>query len=125
MKKEMIAISVLLLLFTIAAINAHVICGKAEELEAQISRAETQYFSGDSLGAEREISLALKSWQNFQPHSHIMLRHSETERALDGFFELLAAIGSEGGAQRSDFEHMRVILRGISNAEQLQLGTIF
>ena len=125
MKKEMIAISVLLLLFTIAAINAHVIYGKAEELEAQISRAETQYFSGDSLGAEREISLALKSWQNFQPHSHIMLRHSETERALDGFFELLAAIGSESGAQRSDFEHIRVILRGISNAEQLQLGTIF
>lgn len=116
--------AVLILLFALALFNTHAITAKTRELSDCVSLAERASLGGDTDEAVSLVEEGLASWMRWSSYTHIMLRHSEIELVIEGFFDLLGELETEDGASHMDFERLRVILRGISDAERPRWGSV-
>lgn len=124
MKKEIIAVIILVVLLVLAFINGNILEKKTVELAENVTKAEKIYNDGDTEGAKRLVKEALQAWIDWEEYTHIVLRHSEIELVVEGFQNLLGELEREERATPTDFERVRMMLDGIAKAEQLRWGSV-
>ncbi len=124
MKREYIAILLIIAIFVLAMINIRHIENKTQALTGDIEAAEKLYFSGDKDGAVSDIEDSLESWLDWDSYSHIMLRHSEIDVITDAYYDLLSELQSENETAEASFGKLKEELRSIAIKERVTLGSI-
>lgn len=122
--KEITAALLLVTLLGLSLVNAHLIEKKTSEMSEMVTRSEALYFEDNPDEAAQLLIDTMEGWHEMERYTHIMLRHSEIELVIDGFYELLGQLESPDGATHMDYERLRVILSGIADAEQVRWGSI-
>jgi hypothetical protein len=125
MKRELIAIALLLTLLVLSLANVRYIEDKSAVLMENIDAAETLLESGDTPGAENAIRVSLDGWLGWKSYTHIMLRHSEIDAITDAYYELLIGIENGGEAPKAAFGALRQKLLDLSEKERVTAGTLF
>lgn len=125
MKKEFIALAVVLAILTFSIINAAYVRGCAEEFSADIQNAQRIYDSGDAEKAADAVSDSLSGWLQWHKYAHIMLRHSEVDDVTESYYELLADLqNSDDKVTPASFGMVEQKLRNIADMEQMTIGSI-
>ncbi len=125
MKRELIAIVLLLTLLVLSLANVRYIEDKSADLMENIDAAESLLESGDTPGAENAIRSSLDTWLSWKSYTHIMLRHTEIDAITDAYYELLVGVQNGGEAPRAAFGALRQKLRDLSEKERVGAGTLF
>ena len=125
MKRELIAIVLLLTLLVLSLANVRYIEDKSADLMENIDAAESLLESGDTPGAENAIRSSLDTWLSWKSYTHIMLRHTEIDAITDAYYELLVGVQNGGDAPRAAFGALRQKLRDLSEKERVGAGTLF
>ena len=124
MKREYVAILLIVAIFALSMINIRYIENKAQALEDNIATAEKLYFSGDKEGAVSDITASLDAWLSWDSYSHIMLRHSEIDIISDAYYDLLSEIQGETETTKASFEKLKEDLRSLVSKERVTLRSI-
>lgn len=126
MKKEILAIGLLIAICALSLINSHCVSDLTEELSTIISEAGEHAESEDWATAEELTHSALDLWHSRENYTHIILRHSDTEAMEDDFYELLEHIlNQEHGGTESAVMLVNDHLDSIRNLEKIRLGSVF
>lgn len=126
MKKEIIVACFLVLLLTAAVINIHFMNKLTDNVSGLIEEAVKYASAEDWEKAEEKVEEAAKLWSDSDTYTHLVLRHPETETAMDaiyGFAEQIYA--KEPGAARGAAKAAIARLKSISSIEQIKFGSIF
>lgn len=124
MKREYIAIFLIVAIFALAMINIRYIDNKTQALEYNIVTAEKLYFGGDKEGAVSDITASLDAWLSWDSYSHIMLRHSEIDVITDEYYDLLSELQGENETPKASFEKLKEDLRSLVSKERITLRSI-
>jgi len=124
MKREYIAVFLIVSIFVLSMMNIRYIENKTQALEGDIETAEKLYFSGDKEGAVSDITASLDAWLSWDSYSHIMLRHSEIDIITDAYYDLLSELQCENETPEASFEKVKEELRSIATKERITLGSI-
>ena len=126
MRREWIALALLLLLLAAALVNIAWLDRLIETIEADVHRADTLARAGRFDDALRALDQALGHWTAAHAYTHIFIRHPEIDTTSDAFFELrqtLAEQNAEG--YPSALEKLCYHLRCIDEMEHIRLGSVF
>lgn len=124
MKREYIAVSLIVAIFVLSMMNIRYIENKAQALEDNIATAEKLYFGGDKEGAVSDITASLDAWLSWDSYSHIMLRHSEIDVITDTYYDLLSELQGENETPKASFEKLKEDLRSLVSKERITLRSI-
>lgn len=119
-KKEIVAIILLALLFALSLYNSYWLTETLDSLVAELELAE----SAEGEAAALSVKATLARWQELEGYTHVFIRHDETTAATEAFYDLLDALYS-GDDTRAGFIALKARLRGIAAVEQLSLRNIF
>ena len=127
MKRELVALSLLVLLCVGAGLNVRALDTLTGELLSALTLSETQACSGDYAAARETLERALERWLSADGYTHIFLRHSEIDAVSDSFYDLRSALEAgegEGEGLRSLYEKLQYHLDSIDRIEHLSLKSI-
>ena len=125
MKREWIALSIVLAILTFSIVNANYVSGKTKDFRTQIDVAENYFTSGDRQEASSLVSDGLHGWLDWHKYAHIMLRHSEVDAVTDSYYDLLAALqDGDDEVTDADFDKVSHKLRNVADMEQMTFGSI-
>lgn len=125
MKKEIIAILLLALLFGGALYNIYYMDSLAETLIVSVEDARKSADAGDFNAAETELRGAIDLWMGSDGYTHIFIRHPEIDSATDAFYELLSDVKSgDSKAAVGSFEKVEAHLKSIAGMEHITIGSI-
>jgi hypothetical protein len=126
LKKEVLAGAMLLALFSAALINIASIDRLTADLAARVEAASAFAAHEDWAAAETEARAAADLWKSRDPHTHIVLRHTEIDGATAAFYDLLKEIYvRDQSAVRGTAEALSARLHTLSAIEKISLGSIF
>lgn len=123
MKREAIAVLLLLLLITGAWMNLKKLDTLMFCMEERLISSQTEARTGEADRAEREMRDALDLWLRSDGYTHIFIRHSEIDAISDAFYELAEAL-SDGDAEAA-YEKLLYHLESVRDIEHLSLRSIF
>ena len=126
MKKEIIALVLLIALFAASLYNVHYLENMVGDISGLAAEAYDSLMSGDAGNAEQKLEQAIRMWEKEDGYTHIFIRHSEIDATSDAMFEALGCItagepGEAEGAFRCLFYH----LDSLVGLEKMSLGSIF
>lgn len=126
MKKEIIALVLLIALFAASLYNVHYLENMIGDIYGLASESYDSLMRGDAVNAEQTLEQAISLWEKADGYTHIFIRHSEIDTTSDAMFEALGCItagepGEAVGAFRCLFYH----LDSLVGMEQMSLGSIF
>ena len=125
MKRELVALSLLVLLCVGAGLNVRALDTLTGELLSALTLSETQACSGDYAAARETLDRALERWLSADGYTHIFLRHSEIDAVSDSFYDLRSELeAGEGEGLRSLYEKLQYHLDSIDRIEHLSLKSI-
>ena len=126
MKREFLAITLLLVVFSLSIWNIHYVDQITDELLVYVDRSAEYTKAGDCKAAVETLTTALDHWKKLGCYSGVAIRHSETDSCTDLFYRLLGELyqGNTGTAQGL-FQSLSVHLKGIAEMEHLTLESIF
>ena len=124
MKREFVAVALLLALLILSLMNVHYIESRTDALSNQIQSAEELYTGNDRAGASRLVEASLNSWLDWNSYSHIMLRHSEVDLVTDAFYSLLEELEGGETVTEASFDSLRETLGDIVKKERVSLGSL-
>lgn len=125
MKKELIAVFLLALLFAGAVYNIHYMDALSDTLIERVDTARTDVASGDYQSAKKELRGAIDLWMSSDGYTHIFIRHPEIDSTTDAFYELLSDVESrDAEAAVGSFEKVKAHLTSIAGMEHITIGSI-
>ena len=125
MKKEFVALAVVLAILTFSILNASYVRGCAADFSADIQNAQRLYESGDAQKSAASVADSLGDWLEWHKYAHIMLRHSEVDGVTEAYYDLLAELqSSDGETAPAAFGKVEQKLRNIADMEQMSIGSI-
>jgi len=126
MKKEIIAFAALLLVFSAALFNIHMLRQLSGEVIALIEEAEG-FVQGDDWGAARKRAVsAAEIWEGRHPYTHIVLRQTEIESVTNVLNDLIKEIyAEESGAALGAMRAAARRMKSVVSIERITLGNIF
>lgn len=126
MKKELMALSLLLSLVLTAALSLHHINSLTERMLTHLEQTEA------ALEAERRDKAlinwqkAYELWEGSETYRDVFLRHQDSDSVLEDFMKLKGQIMSnDAEAALASCELLRQRLKGIVSMERPALGTVF
>ena len=126
MKKEIIAITVLVVLFAAVFLNTFYIDSLMYALADTAENAAESVQQGNFDYAETLLRQAINKWNISDGYTHIFIRHSEIDSTSDAFYEMLGFILSEdSGGTAASHEKLRAHLLSIAGMEHITIGSIF
>lgn len=126
MKKDILALSLLLLLFCATLLNIMYLDRFVNGLVSEINSSQELLEKGDYAGAEEKLRNVIELWNDAGGYTRIVVRHSEIDSTADAFFELLSDIVSRDDKRSvGSYSKVRSHLRGIASMEYITLGSIF
>lgn len=125
MKREWIALGVILAILAFSIFNAKYVAHKTADFRSDLQTAQEDYIGGDRKEAASHITNSIADWLSWHKYANIMLRHSEVDEVTDSYYDLLAALEDSGQeVPAAAFDKVTQKLRNISNMEQMTLGSI-
>lgn len=125
MKREWIALGIILAILSFSIFNANYVAQKTELFRSDLHAAQDYYDSGDRQQAASKVTDSLLGWLRWHKYAHIMLRHSEVDNVTDSYYDLLSALeDSEEKVTDAAFDKVTQKLHNISDMEQMTLGSI-
>lgn len=126
MKKELVAVSILVVLIALSLFNIGFVAGKTEVLRQEAKDAQQLLREGKPEQAHECLSDSLKRWQSFSKYAGVMLRHSdEITDVSDSYFEIMKELEQTGSAPTALFKKLDHILVDIAEAESLSFSSLF
>ncbi len=92
MRKEWLAVVLLLSVALCAIMNLRLLKSFTRELDVRVNAAATRAYAGDWAAAEALASDAMRDWSGMDKYTHIFIRHEEIDEVTDGFCSLLGTI---------------------------------
>ena len=99
MKKEGLAIAIILCVILGSVLNLRFLKSLIHELDAQISEAVAEAEAENWIAAEALASEGMTHWINMDKYTHIFIRHGEIDAVTDAFCSLLGAIKSRDASE--------------------------
>lgn len=125
MKREFVALAVILAILTASILNAHYVERKTSELSHDLHIAQELYDSGAREEASSKVADSLKGWLKWKSYAHIMLRHSEVDNVTEAYFDLLSDMeDKEADVPAAAFGKLEQLLKNVSDMEQISIGAI-
>ena len=125
MKKEIFALSLLLLLFAASLFNIRYFDRLCLDIAGEVEASEEALEAGNTKAAEEHLENALHTWLDADSYTHIFIRHPEIDSTADAFYELAETL-NEGDAEscRAAYEKLLYHLSSIRTMEHLRFGSI-
>ncbi len=125
MKREFVALAVVLAILTASIVNGHYVERRTSEFSHDLHIAQELYDSGAREEATTKVSDSLKGWLKWKSYAHIMLRHSEVDNVTEAYFDLLSDMeDEEADVPAASFGKVEQLLKNVSDMEQLSIGAI-
>lgn len=126
MRKELIALLLLLLLFLGSLYNIHVMDDMVQTLEAQVENSYSAVKARDFEKASELIDKAVSDWLSRDGYTHIFIRHNEIDSATDAFFEYIADVSAEDeGSAEGSYGMLMAHLDSLKTMEHISFGSVF
>lgn len=124
MKREIIAVILLLLIFVGALINIRANDRIVGDLESEVRQAYKSAQSGDTEKAKSLLSDAEEHWLSLDGYTHIFIRHSEIDSLTDAFFDFYSSLDEEPSSIEGAYNRLIAHLESIRTMEHLRFGSI-
>lgn len=124
MKRELVAVSLILIIFALSLVNIRYVESRTDMLTNDVEAAEKLFINGDADAAISLVKESLDNWLSWEPYTHIMLRHSEVDLVTDAYYELLSKLQSEEEVPEAAYRKLKEQLRSISAMERITIGSI-
>lgn len=125
MRKMYAGILILAVLLGAAVYNVHYLDGKMEQLLQYVDTAGQLERGGDSGSAQLMLRQAIEFWDGMGFYTHVFIRHSEIDGAMDAFYDCLGCLQEGGDDAGAALEKLRAHLCSIADMEHITLGSIF
>lgn len=125
MKREFVALAIILAILTASIVNEHYVERKTAEFSDDIRIARQLYDDGEQEKTVSKVAESLGDWLEWKRYAHIMLRHSEVDNVTEAYYDLLSEVeNNEEKAHAASFGKVEQLLKNISEMEQLSIGAI-
>lgn len=125
MKKELVAVAILVLILAASLINISFVDSRMGGLSSQVKQAGRLVDEGRTDEASALLGDSLREWKSLDGYVHIMLRHDEIDPITDEYYALLDELRSGGDATSASFETLINRLNGLADMERLSLASVF
>lgn len=125
MKKEIIAVGILVFIFAASLINVHIFGGAAASLAEDIGEAHFAAGRGEWAEAEAKLQKCIARWDSLHGYTHIFIRHTEIDKVSDALEKYRGALLSRDFASaESGYLFLIKQLNSVVEMERVTLGTI-
>lgn len=126
MKKEAVAIALLILIIAASALNTAHVEALTADVTRCLERSERAALRGDRETAMDSYRDALSIWQRERDYCNVFIRHPELDASYDFFYELEEALLSgETDSIPAAFSKLVYHMDCIAYMERPSLGSIF
>lgn len=125
MRRGLIAVGLLILLFAVLLANIHALDSLLGAVEAGVCRSSAALRAGDAQLAASEAEAAMKLWQSKADYAHIVLRQDVIDAVSESFFELIEEIRSGDGEADTAYLDLLYRLDNIGRMDHLSLSSVF
>lgn len=124
MKREFVAVIILIMLFAGTLCGTAYLTEKTDSLVELVNYSERAASEGDLQKALSIAGDAAKQWSDMNRYTHIFVRHSEVDATADAFFDLLSDLHNNDDASGA-YGKLRIHLNSISGMERMTFRNIF
>ncbi len=124
MKKEIIALSLLVLLFAASLFNIWYFDRLCMDIAGEVNASSDALERGDMEAAQEHLNSALHTWLDADSYTHIFIRHPEIDSTADAFYELGQALEENSESCRAAYDKLLYHLESIRTMEHLRFGSI-
>lgn len=125
MKKEIFALSLLLLLFAASLFNIWYFDRLCLDIAGEVNASSEALQKDDRAAAREHLDRALHTWLEAENYTHIFIRHPEIDSTADAFYELGQELESaDGESCRAAYDKLLYHLESIRTMEHLRFGSI-
>ena len=125
MKKEIFALSLLLLLFAASLFNIWYFDRLCLDIAGEVNASSEALQRGGRAAAREHLDRALQTWLEAENYTHIFIRHPEIDSTADAFYELGQELESaDGESCRAAYDKLLYHLESIRTMEHLRFGSI-
>ena len=124
MKKEIIALSLLVLLFAASLFNIWYFDRLCMDIAGEVNASSDALERGDMEAAQEHLNSALHTWLDADSYTHIFIRHPEIDSTADAFYELGQALEENSESCRAAYAKLLYHLESIRTMEHLRFGSI-
>lgn len=126
MKKEIIALTLLILLFLGSLYNIRVMDSMVETLESGVQSSFDAAQNNDFEKAALLIDEAAGDWLSRDGYTHIFIRHTEIDSTTDAFFEFMTDISAkDADSAVGSYGKLMAHLDSLKTMEHISFGSIF
>ena len=126
MKKEIVALALLLLILAGNVWNQRRLDSLTAELNDLVEEAYASAQEGDRSRAEASAAEAERQWLQADRYTHIFIRHTDIDALAADFCDYLAALTAGDEAEAfSAYLRLRTGLHSLRDMEKLSVGSIF
>ena len=126
MKREWIALSLLILLIAASVLNTARLDRLTDLVERSLTHAENAARQGDLEIALINVENGLSVWQGAGRYTNVFLRHPDVDAANEAFYDLQQLLlQGDRDALPAAFSRLRYHLDSIDYMEHPSLGTVF
>ena len=124
MKKEIIALSLLVLLFAASLFNIWYFDRLCLDIAGEVKASAVALERGEPEAAQEHLNIALHTWLDADSYTHIFIRHPEIDSTADAFYELGQALEENSESCRAAYDKLLYHLESIRTMEHLRFGSI-
>lgn len=124
MKKEIIALLLLVLLFAASLFNIWYFDRLCLDIAGEVKASAVALERGEPEAAQEHLNSALHTWLDADSYTHIFIRHPEIDSTADAFYELGQALEENSESCRAAYDKLLYHLESIRTMEHLRFGSI-
>ena len=124
MKKEIIALLLLVLLFAASLFNIWYFDRLCLDIAGEVKASAVALERGEPEAAQEPLNSALHTWLDADSYTHIFIRHPEIDSTADAFYELGQALEENSESCRAAYDKLLYHLESIRTMEHLRFGSI-
>ena len=124
MKKEIIALLLLVLLFAASLFNIWYFDRLCLDIAGEVKASAVALERGEPEAAQEHLNSALHTWLDADSYTHIFIRHPEIDSTADAFYELGQALEENSESCRAAYAKLLYHLESIRTMEHLRFGSI-
>ena len=124
MKKEIIALLLLVLLFAASLFNIWYFDRLCLDIAGEVKASAVALERGEPEAAQEHLNSALHTWLDADSYTHIFIRHPEIDSTGDAFYELGQALEENSESCRAAYDKLLYHLESIRTMEHLRFGSI-
>ena len=124
MKKEIIALLLLVLLFAASLFNIWYFDRLCMDIAGEVKASAVALERGEPEAAQEHLNSALHTWLDADSYTHIFIRHPEIDSTADAFYELGQALEENSESCRAAYDKLLYHLESIRTMEHLRFGSI-